>query len=77
MLTEADKLIPGPYHAPLSNLIAQNYNQRMLLLSAIDCSERAVKRYDWTDGMASLSDIVAYHIGWGNLLISWYDAGKR
>lgn len=77
MLTEVNRLVSGTYRAPLSNLIAQNYNQLMLLLSAIDCSERAVKQYDWTDGMACLSDIVAYHIGWGKLLISWYDAGIR
>jgi len=64
---------PSSYSAPLAKEIVTSYNR--LLEVASSYSKRHDKIFDFTGGMASVADIIAYHIGWGTLLISWYTKG--
>lgn len=70
-------VIHAEYRAPLSNRIAQHYTMLAQVVSAIDCSYTMSKQYEWTGGKVSIVDMIAYHIGWGKLLISWYEAGIK
>lgn len=35
------------------------------------------KEIEFTGGPVSVSDLISYQIGWGKLLISWYDSGLQ
>lgn len=59
----------------LTEKIIKEYNALTELISQISFQDRQLKAIDGTGGKVSVSDIIAYQIGWGKLLISWYEAG--
>ncbi len=59
------------YIAPLSKSILKEYTKLVDALLSVP----AQGRIDFTGGKVSVMDIVAYQIGWGKLLISWYETG--
>lgn len=63
------------YKAPLSVSIAKEYNKLIQIISMIPLELQVPKAIDFTGGKVSISDALAYQIGWGNLLIGWYTAG--
>ncbi len=67
--------IPGSYKAPLSMDIQKEYNK---LVSKVICLPPQLleeKAFNFSGGKASARDIVAYQIGWGKLLLGWYQSG--
>lgn len=65
------------YQAPLSRKICIEYNKLLLLISQTAPEFYYQKTIDGTGGKVSIADIVAYQIGWGKLLINWYDSGLQ
>ena len=43
----------------------------------IPLEKRREKCLEGTDGQISISDLIAYQIGWGQLLIHWYESGLQ
>lgn len=66
-----------PTGTSLSSAIVHEYHRLMNVVRSLDTSARKLKSIEWTAGNASVNDIIAYLIGWGNLLIGWYQAGLR
>lgn len=69
--------INGNYDAPLSNIIQNEYNKLIIELCKHDEQSWNIKYINGTGGIVSISDIVAYQIGWGKLLIGWYKSGLK
>lgn len=69
--------IKEKYHAPLSDLIKKEYNNLVFVLEDVALSDRTIKTIDGTGGKVSVTDLIAYQIGWGNLLIGWYETGLK
>jgi len=65
----------GKPEAPLSMLIQKEYNKLVKVIAQISYNSRTAKILEFTGGAVSVADILAYQIGWGKLLISWYKAG--
>lgn len=63
--------------APLSKIIQKEYNKLVLLIASIEPSEYDKKNIQGTGGLVSIRDIVAYQIGWGTLLLTWYKQGLK
>ena len=63
--------------APLSKIIQAEYNVLIETISQVPVHYYAQKLIDGTGGKVSITDIVAYQIGWGTLLIGWYEAGLQ
>lgn len=64
--------------APLSQSIEKEYKQLIALLAQIPAKERTQKVIEGTGGVTiSIADLIAYQIGWGTLLINWYEAGLK
>ena len=59
----------------LSQTIQKEYEKLRDAISRVPVDTRMQKIMDSTGGMVSIADIVAYQIGWGLLLIGWYEAG--
>lgn len=59
----------------LNEKILKEYNSLAQTISKIPCDRRQLKVIDGTGGKVSVADIIAYQIGWGKLLISWYESG--
>lgn len=57
----------------LSEEIRRSYQQLLKLISKI--KSRTQKQIMYLGEKISPNDIIAYHIGWGKLLIGWYEAG--
>ncbi len=70
-------LIEGEFKASLSKEIQTEYNKLAAILAQIPTEYRKVKLLEGTGGQISVADLVAYQIGWGSLLISWYDKGIK
>ncbi len=70
-------LIHDAYKAPLSKSILKEYTKLVDAAFSIPPQARSLKTIDFTGGKVSIIDIVAYQIGWGTLLIRWYEAGIR
>ncbi len=70
-------LLAKNYLAPLSNKIKIEYNKLVSLILKIPKNDRPIKNIEGTAGIVCISDIVAYQIGWGKLLLTWYLAGIR
>jgi len=70
-------LIEGHFIAPLSNEIQKEYNKLSNLISPISTALRTLKKIDGTGGKVTIADIIAYHIGWGKLIINWYEIGTQ
>jgi len=69
--------IEGEFTAPLSQAIQKEYNKLLKLVAKIPEKDRYAKIMDGTNGKISVNDVIAYQIGWGNLLIGWYQAGVQ
>lgn len=55
--------------------IQRESNRLVDLVSAIPLPHRILKNIDGTGGKISVTDLLAYQIGWGRSLIRWYEAG--
>lgn len=61
--------------APLSHEIEKKYECLRKLVVHISCADRELKQIDGTGGKVSVTDLIAYQIGWGKSLIRWYESG--
>lgn len=68
-------LINGNFNAPLSKNIQKEYNKLSNVISTVPIALRTMKKIDGTGGKVTVADLIAYQIGWGKLVISWYEAG--
>lgn len=59
----------------LSQDIRNGYDRLVKEVTRISPSVRTLKIIDGTGGKVSVSDIIAYQIGWGKCLIRWYETG--
>ena len=67
------KIIDKDLNAPLSKEIETQYSKLIDALLQIPPSARSLNEVDGTGGKVSVNNIIAYQIGWGKLLISWYE----
>lgn len=61
-------------------LIQEIQHQKDELVKMIACTpvtSRTLKIIDGTGGNVSIADLIAYQIGWGKCLISWYESGIK
>ncbi len=65
------------YKAPLNKHIQKEYNDLLLVISAIAPNDCMIKDIDGTGGKVNIPDLIAYQIGWGNLVIYWYETGVK
>lgn len=65
------------YIAPLSKEIQNESNKLLAVIADTDVKDRAIKDIEGTGGAVSISDLIAYQIGWGNLIVNWYEAGLK
>lgn len=63
--------------APLSQEIQKEYDKLINLIDSIPVSSRILKQIEGTGGKVSISDLIAYQIGWGKCLIGWYESGIK
>lgn len=61
--------------APLSSEIHKAHTNLVQTVNEIPDIKFKEKLYEGTGGSVSASDIIAYQIGWGSLLIKWYETG--
>lgn len=62
-------------NAPLSQKILNEYTKLVKALLSIPVKARQIKSLPGTGGQVSASDLIAYQIGWGKLLLGWYEGG--
>lgn len=62
-------------YAPLSQEIQHEYTRLMKFIKPLQSAVRMLKEIDGTGGKISVVDLIAYQIGWGKCVISWYEAG--
>jgi hypothetical protein len=70
-------LIDGKFTAKLSNNIKKEYNNFVGLALRISDAGRKQKKYSFSSSTVSVNDLVAYQIGWGQLVVNWYDTGVK
>jgi hypothetical protein len=63
--------------APLSREIKKEYDRLMNSIASIPVSFRNLKMIEGTGGTVSVTDLIAYQIGWGKCLIRWYESGIK
>ena len=70
-------LIAESFEAPLSLSIRDAYNLLMksFLYTSVSYKKRSV--LNGPVEAKSAADVIAYQIGWGRLLLGWYEAGLR
>lgn len=76
MAVQYDLYIDRPLKSPLGVDIQKSYNALMKVVLSFSKAERnhgVIQGYG--SDLISISDIIAYQIGWGSLLISWYESG--
>lgn len=61
--------------APLSQEIQREYDKLINHIASIPVSSRILKQIEGTGGQVSITDLIAYQIGWGKCLIGWYESG--
>lgn len=71
VMTDSD----NSYRSPLSVMLAKVYKQLMHKISGVSYAQRTLPLIEGTGGTVSVADILAYQIGWGKLLVSWYQSG--
>jgi hypothetical protein len=77
-MTSISLSIEGEYHAPLSKSIQKEYNKLINLVVKIPEKDRYALIIDGTGGIKiNVDDVIANQIGWGNLLLGWYEAGLQ
>ncbi len=74
-LRESVYIIEGNWSAPLSQLIQQRYNALVHEALTIPESMRTEKVLSFSSHMVCVNEIIAYQIGWGKLLVGWYETG--
>ena len=62
---------------PLVQEIQREYSRLKELISSIPTSLHSLKAIEGTGGRVSITDLIAYQIGWGKCVIRWYEAGIR
>lgn len=77
MEPEKTYLINTELKSPLSKIIKQEYNRLVSVISALEHYHRNAKNIDNMREKISASDLIAYQIGWGKLLITWYESGLK
>lgn len=70
-------LIEQACRALLSRNIQKEYNKLISLFSNIESKDRLRKTIEGTGGLVNVVDLIAYQIGWGTLLLTWYKAGLK
>jgi hypothetical protein len=63
------------YLAILSQEIQKVYKVLTQLISQIPITQRNVACIEGNQGQISVSELIAYQIGWGRLLVGWYESG--
>lgn len=63
------------YSSPLSKEINKEFNRLQKISAVFLGTRRRKKMFDGTGGKVSVSDLIAYQIGWGISLIRWYEEG--
>jgi hypothetical protein len=63
--------------ASLSQEIRREYDRLMKVVAPIPASVRILKKMEGAGGKVSVTDLIAYQIGWGHCLIRWYEAGIK
>lgn len=63
--------------APLSQEIQREYDRLINLIASIPTSSRTLRNIEGTGGKVSIVDLIAYQIGWGKCLSSWYESGIK
>lgn len=63
--------------APLSRLVIKEYNALMSRFISLPKDKFFQETFLSERGKMSCAKLLAYQIGWGQLLISWYDNGIR
>ena len=61
----------------LSQDVQKAYEQLIKTTDSIPTSKRRNKITEGAGGRVSVSDLIAYQIGWGKCLIRWYEAGIK
>lgn len=69
--------ITGDYAAGLSKEIQAAYNNLIDTIMLIPIEYWTTKNISDTKEALSLQQIIAYQIGWGNLLVYWYNTGVQ
>jgi hypothetical protein len=59
----------------LGEEILTTYHGLVTTISTISAKDRQLKEIDGTAGKVRVADLIAYQIGWGTLLIYWYEEG--
>lgn len=77
MEPEKTYLINTEFKSPLSKSIKQEYNRLVSVVSALNSYHRDARNIDNMHEKISASDLIAYQIGWGKLLITWYESGLK
>jgi hypothetical protein len=60
--------------ALLSKNIQKEYNKLISIIADINRKDRLTQCIEGTGGLVSIADLIAYQIGWGTLLLTWYKA---
>lgn len=63
------------FEALLSREVLKEYLNLIGVITPLPFSFRILKEIESAGGNVSVSDIIAYQIGWGRCLIRWYEAG--
>lgn len=63
--------------APLSTTILNSYKTLISVSSQVPLAYKNLKLIQATGGALSVCDLIAYQIGWGKLLIHWYNSGLQ
>lgn len=66
---------PPSLKAPLSRELFEAYTKLIHQVSALSEKQFFAKTFKGTGGIVSPADLLAYQIGWGHLLIEWYESG--
>lgn len=59
----------------LAQELQESYNTLIDLILSLSPALYSVKKIQGTGGAVSVINILAYQIGWGNLLVYWYESG--
>ena len=62
-------------NSSLNQDIETSYAQLIKAIHSVPISKRQIQMIEGTGGKVSLSDLIAYQIGWGKCLIRWYEDG--
>ena len=68
-------LIIEHYQSPLGQNIQKEYNALIKVIASMNDQSCLLKRLELCGDTITVSDLIAYQIGWGTLLINWYKAG--